>query len=262
MMAIGILGLAAFVALLAVATRANRRRLDTLIRSCAETSMCDDADLLPALRDDVTPVIRIPSAPPLPVYQAERCTPAGTATVETGFVVPALQALGTATAVTLACGVLAWAAGWTWRVPAVAFALGLAGGWFWRLGLADRLLHVVETITRTDIDGDGAIGTPQRAFTVANPAQARAAADRSAREQEQASQRAALLAFVDRCFTSGTSESAQGVDAGARGDYVKMRDALLSLGVACWKNPNRPKSGWLMAVDREQARDIVAKHVL
>jgi len=281
MMIIGILGLVVFTALLIVAVRVNARRLDAIIYQSTQRTAPDVRPFvtyselagdvlegeyrpLPALRDD-PPVIHIPAAGPYhPVYQVERKIARHPANVESGFILPVFQALGTAVALTLAIGVLAWAAGWSWRVPAVVFALGLAGGWFWRLGLADRLLWAIESATRLDLDGDGAQGKPQPAmtFTLTNPAQARADSERAAEGAEQDSQRAALLAFVDRCCTVGTSEGAQGVDAGARGDYVRMRDALLSLGVARWKNPDRPKSGWLLATDQATARQIVAGHVL
>ena len=37
---------------------------------------------------------------------------------------------------------------------------------------------------------------------------------------------------------------------------------LLSLGIARWRNPERPKAGWVMAVSRERARQIIVRHVL
>jgi len=281
-MIIGFLGRAVVTALLIVAVRVNARRLDAIIHQSAQRTAPDvrtfvthselagdilegECRPLPALRAD-PPVIHIPAAGPRPVYQIERQTARHPATVESGFILPVLQALGTAVALTLAVGILAWAAGWSWRIPAVVFALSLAGGWFWRLGLADRLLWAIESATRLDLDGDGMKGSPQPdlTFTLTNPARARADSERAAGVAEQDAQRAALLSFVDRCCTVGTSESAHGITASGpeRDAYVKMRDVLMALGVAIWKSPSRPKSGWLMAVDRDTARQIVARHVL
>ena len=96
-------------------------------------------DLLPRAETSLGPVDyrRIPDAPG---YDQTTQTARHTPTLETSVVIPALTALGTALALTLACGVLAWAFAWSGKVVAVTFALSLALGWFWRLGFADRVL--------------------------------------------------------------------------------------------------------------------------
>lgn len=216
---------------------------------------------LPALREDVQPVIRIPNAP-TPTFTVERQSVQHPQTVENGFVVPALQALGTAICVSLACGLLAWGWGWSWRVPVIMGGLTLAGAWFWRLGWADKLLWSLETLTRHVIDGNGTVGNP--AFAVVNPATARATVAQESKQTAEDAKRQRLLAFVDRCALSGTSESAHGIQASGpdRDNYTACRDTLMSLGLAAWKNPGRPRGGWALATDPVTARSVVEKHVL
>jgi hypothetical protein len=73
-----------------------------------------------------------------------------------------------------------------------------------------------------------------------------------------------LLAFVDRCFMAGCSEAAHGITAGGpdRRAYLERRDALLALGVASWRNAEKPRAGWKMAVSRFKARELIARHVI
>jgi len=207
---------------------------------------------------------RLPAAEAAPSWEVERRTPNRTPTVETDVSVPVLQAFYTALAFGIMAGLLAWAAGWSWRVPVVVLALALAIGWLWRLRLVDGLLWKVESITRTDLTGDNQVGppVPQHAFTVANPAEARSEAAADVRQQQEDQRRAELLAFVDRCLLVGCSESAQGIKASDRADYLRLREVLFQLGIAAWKNPEKPKAGWGLVVSHERARQIIARHVL
>lgn len=184
--------------------------------------------------------------------------------MESDVLVPLSQAAITAVAVAIAAGLVSWAADWSWRVPVVAFALALVLGWLWRLRLVDRLLWQIETWTDHDIDGDGAKGRPTVSYAVANPGQARSVVARENRQEAEDAERAALLAFVDKCFISGCGEHAHGVKASgpARADYVARRDTLLSLGVAAWRFPGNPRGGWTMTCSRQRARQLVEKHVL
>lgn len=221
------------------------------------------AELLPANSD--APIIRIgaPKAEPVEVTRETR-EPRREPKMESDVLVPLAQAAITAGAVGVMVALLAWAAGWNWRVPIIAFALTLAGGWQWRLRLVDSLLWNVETWTGTDLNGDGVKGKPVTSYCVTNPALARGEVAKENRQAAASAERDALLRFVDRCFMQGTAEAAHGVKAGGpdRDEYVKKRDVLLALGVARWRNPERPKAGWVMAVSPARARQIVAKHVL
>jgi hypothetical protein len=213
------------------------------------------------LAPETPATIRIPTAQPEPEpTHSETRTPQRTPSIEADVAVPGLQAVATAIALAVGAGLLSWALAWSWKVPVVVLGLALAGGWLWRLGIADSLLWAVESFTGKDVDGDGVKGRPQMSFTLANPATARQTVAKEARQTADATRRAALLAFVDKCFMVGTSESAQGIAAGNRADYLTCRDALLALGVGRWKNPDKPKAGWELAVSRQRARQLVAKH--
>ena len=221
-------------------------------------------ELLPREETALGPVDyrRLPAAEPVGYVQTTqqaRHAP----TVETGAVVPMLTATFTAIALTLACGVLALAFGWSGKVVAVTFALSLAVGWFWRLGFSDRLLWSVESWTGRDLDHDRNIGRPVTPYAVVNPSVARQTAARAGQATADDERQAALLAFVDRCYLLGCSEAAHGITASGpeRDAYTAARDVLLNLGLAQWKNPSRPKSGWLMTTDPATCKGIVAGHV-
>ncbi len=184
--------------------------------------------------------------------------------VEVDFGLPALQAFGTALAVTLGVAVCALAWDWSGRVVAAVFALSLAAGWFWRLRWVDGLLWSVETLAGRDVNHDGVVGRPARDFALVNPAAARAEADQAVTATEREAERAELLAFVHRCYTVGCSEASHGVKATGpdRAEYVRRRDALLALGIARWRSPGRPRAGWVMAVSYKKALELVGRHVL
>ncbi len=200
----------------------------------------------------------------LPVSEYERRRPRRNTTWESDVSVPFWQAFFTAVAFSVMAGLLAWAFAWSWRVPVVVLALTLAVSWLWRLRLADALLWEVEAITQRDLDHDGRIGKPAQGYTVANPHEARQQAQRSQRASKAEQDRAALVQFIHRCYTAGCSEAAHGVKATGpdREAYVKARDVLLSLGVAAWRNPDRPRGGWRMTVSEAEALALVSEHVL
>jgi len=208
---------------------------------------------LPALRDE----------PDAPSMTWERRTLQREPSVESDFLLPVLQAFGVAASAMIVTAVLAWYFSWHWRVVLLVFGLALAYMLVARLRHMDSLLWATETLTGTDINGDGHTGQPGHVALV-NPALARAAAAHDVDATEQAAQRAELLAFMHRCYVTGTSEGAHGVKASGpdRQSYVRQRDVLLSLGIAQWKSEGRPKAGWKMAVSYQRAQELVAKHVL
>lgn len=214
------------------------------------------------------PVIRLelPTAEddPAPAMTWEKRTLQRQPGLESDVRVPLAQAVLTALAAGILAACAAWAFGWPARTVALVFGVSLAAAWLWRLRLADSLLWATETITGRDVNRDGAIGRPAQSFTLANPAQARQDAAQHVATAEDAAARAELLAFVHRCYTVGTSEGAHGVKASGpdRAAYVRQRDALLALGIAAWRNPERPRAGWKMAVSYQRATELIAKHVL
>jgi hypothetical protein len=180
------------------------------------------------------------------------------------FAVPALQAFATgiAGAVVAGVGVMLW--DWQLRVILIAFGLTFASAWVWRLRLADALLWEVERLTGFDINHDGNLGQPGRAVLV-NPATARAEVMRETADTTAEAERQELARFLHRCFTTGTSEAAHGITRGSgsqRADYIRRRDVLLSLGIAQWRNENRPSAGWRIAVSHHRAVELLARHIL
>ncbi len=218
------------------------------------------------------PLIRINAQNTLPVadngpaWEFEKRTPHRTPSMEADFFVPALQAGMTAFAAGMGAGLMAWALAWSWRVPVAVCGAVFVCSWLWRLRIVDGLLWTVESIIRRDVDGDGQVGAPapQHAYTLANPAEARSTVAQTARQQAESTRRAELLAFVHTCATHGTSERAHGVKATGpdREKYLAHRDALLALGVAQWRNADRPKAGWLLATDEEHATAVISRHVV
>lgn len=183
--------------------------------------------------------------------------------MESDVRVPIAQAAMTALTVGILAACCAWALEWPARTVALVFGVTLALSWLWRLRLADSLLWATETLTG---HMNPAAATPRtgHAFTLANPAEARTEAQRDTRTAENEAAKTELLAFVHRCYTVGTPEMAHGVKAGGpdRTAYLRQRDVLMSLGIAAWKNPERPKAGWKMAVSYARAQELIAKHVL
>jgi hypothetical protein len=200
----------------------------------------------------------------VPSYEVQNRQPRGAQTIEGGFLVPLATAAGTAICSTLAIGALAWVFGWPVKMVGLAFGLSLVGAWLWRIGVADRLLWGIETWTKTDLDGDGRTGRPAPAFAVVNPGQARAAVGQTVRSSATDERRAGLLAFLDRCYLSGTSEASHGVKASGpdREQYVTYRDALMALGLAAWRRAGSPRAGWELTADPATAKAICEQHVM
>lgn len=183
--------------------------------------------------------------------------------IEADFLLPVLQAFGVAASILILSALAALAFDLSWHVPAVAFGLALAYMLIARLRHMDSLLWATETLTGYDLNGDKQIGKPSTVALV-NPAEARRSASQAAATTASEAAHAELLAFVHRCYTVGTAETAHGVKAGGpdRTVYLRQRDALMALGIAAWKHDGRPKAGWKMAVSYARAQELIAKHVL
>ena len=189
-------------------------------------------------------------------------TPVGAARVETHVTVPVAQAAITAGAALILAAVAAWTFGWHIRAVLGAFALVLLAAWLWRLDKADRLLWQVETFTGWDINNDGVRGKPKGTVLV-NAATARATADHLAQSSALSDEQQALVAFLRRCYSRGTTERAHGVTATGpgRAAYVKHRDTLLGLGIAGWKHEHH-RDGWELRVAYDEAVKLLAGHTL
>lgn len=231
-----------------------------------------EAEVLPP-EDDRPAIIRIdgyrlPPAGPTPAYTIERRDPIHQPNFETGVLVPVAQAVAFALAAAIFSGMLALVLVWSAKVMAVTFGFTLLGAIIWRFRLADSILYRVETFTGLDVNRDGYTGAPaavpMNTYTVANPHDARRKAREVRQSDTSAKKRAELTEFVRRCYLAGTSESAHGVKATGpdRERYTAMRDTLFALGLAEWKNPERPRAGWRMTVPQSEALRILAEHTL
>jgi len=93
--------------------------------------------------------------------EAVRQSPARPATVESDFLVIALQAIGCGVAACLLSIGASFAFDWPWWVPVVTLGGTMSLAWFVLLTDQRKLLRVVERIVGRDIDGDGAVGEPE-----------------------------------------------------------------------------------------------------
>lgn len=171
--------------------------------------------------------------------------------------VPLYQALITSMFLTLLVTTLALSFNWPYQVPLLTLGFSLFIAWLWRLGLWDRLLFVAEVITSQDLNGDNQIGH----LTVVQGAKARATSAKNAQQSQQDTRLKDLETFVRKCYSVGTSESAQGVKPSDRSAYLEMRDALFRLGLAGWKTSN-PRSGWKLLVSEDAAYATIQNHVV
>lgn len=108
------------------------------------------------------PALPVQSEPRIDFTEAVRQSPARAATVESDFSVIALQAIGCGVAACLLSIGATFAFDWPWWVPIVTLGGTMSLAWFVLLMDQRKLLRVVERIIGRDIDGDGAIGTPER----------------------------------------------------------------------------------------------------
>lgn len=235
-----------------------------------------DGELLPALRDELQPPVNpaeaviYVNARPAAVeddaagFVVERRTPTRTPSLEADVKVPLAQTAISALVAFVVMGLLAWVAGWSWRVPVVAAALVMGYVWLSRLRLVDALLWRIETASGRDVNRDGRIGKPVSGPVLVNPSAARerVAKLHTARASEE--RRHDLLVFAGRCHSVGCSESAHGVRASGpdRRRFCERRDALMALGLARWKVAGRPNAGWELTTDAETTARTIHEHVL
>lgn len=184
--------------------------------------------------------------------------PAGQPT-ESSVDLPLQQSLITALFITLFVGTIVYSFRLPVEIPLVTLGISLLVTWLWRLKLFDGLLFAVEKTLQTDITGDGQIGKPS-SLVVVNGAKARATTASQVKAHASEDKLQELETFVERCYTVGTSESAQGIKPNNRAAYLAHKDVLFRLGLAENKTSN-PKAGWKMTTDRSTALQTIAEHV-
>lgn len=260
---IGVVVILAFFGLLSRLESGRRRRMIADVTRSSTMRRFDlSGDLLPPEQTSLGPVDyrRVPD--PVGYVQTTQ-TARHAPTVETLFILPALTAMGTAVALTIAAGGLALLFGWPARTLLIVFAVSVGGAWFWRLGWSQKAVWSVESWTGKDLDGDRSIGRPALGFAVVNPGRARGVVAREAAQNATEARTESLQRFVDVCYLSGCSETSHGITASGpdRDNYVTCRDTLMALGLAAWKHPDRPKGGWQMTTDPVTCKGIVGNHV-
>jgi hypothetical protein len=267
--------LLAFGAFLVYLTRQNERIMARTLGQYSAPTAQPEAPRLPNLpavfyQDDAPR--RYPQQAAPVSYAAPEIvtqTPTGTArSLQSDVAVPMAQAgfsgvvgailAGGVAANLHAENVLSWAL--------AGFALGLAGVWALNLWQSHRLLWKVEKIVGRSLDGDPFVGEPPDSGHVllVNPDKARAQVAQAQAETARRVKTSDLLTFWTRCHTQGTAQRAHGIDAGsgvAFDRYNEMRDTLLRLGLAEWRNPASPKAGWRVVGDMAEGGALLAKHV-
>lgn len=176
-------------------------------------------------------------------------------------IVPMMQSIITAIVVTLLIGVLAVIAGRTdvLRVLAVSFVVTLCVSWLWRLGIVTGLLQTVERIVQ-DLDDDDEPAEDPAHLMAVQPDQARQTVATETRQRVYDERLAWLVGFVNRCYTLGTSESAQGIKPGDRAKYLEARDLLFRLGLADWRDEQNKRLGWIMKTNQAMTVKTLREH--
>ena len=193
----------------------------------------------------------------------ETMTPARAPDVRSDFTTPALQSLFSALVAGLVAAVVAWRTGGdvlTWLI--VGGVAGLTVCWLAALGLARSLVWKIERVMGSDIDGDGQQGKPDDGHLLAvQPETARQNVAGEVRQRAADDRLTWLIGFVTRCYTLGTSESAQGIKPGERAKYCEARDLLLRLGLADWRHADNHRLGWDMTTSQASAIKTIREHV-
>lgn len=194
----------------------------------------------------------------------ETMTPARAPDLRSDVGVPIGQSLFSAFVAALVAAVIAWRLGGDIIMWAIVGAVGgLAVSWLAALGLARQLVWRIERFIGEDLDGDGNEGKPDDAGHLM-AVQADAARQSVATETRQRTADARLLwliSFVARCYTVGTSESAQGIKPGERAKYLEARDLLFRLGLAEWRDEQNKRLGWAMTTNQAMTVKTLREHV-
>ena len=177
----------------------------------------------------------------------EKSTPAREPTVAGDVRVPLAQAAITAGAITLPVALLtASQSGSPW-LPISALGLSFTGAWLWLLADHRSLLRTVERITQRDIDGDGRV------------------ADQPVEVERRVAFNAVELSATGRYLRSRRIDIPRGDERAIsttariynRDEFNALRDALIKLGYAAWRDPDDHKlSAYLLPPGRALFRAL------
>lgn len=210
------------------------------------------------------------SEPPRTSYEAVQTTPARAPDIVPDAIVPAVQTVFAMLFMGCASGLLAVALAWDWAVPVAITGAATALAWLFSVRQASRSLMTTNSV---QVNGAGKglklPGAPVKFDSTAGVslhdargAREIAVAERAKHERE--ARQAKLCGFIQRCVLHGTSRQAHGVTPGtvAYRDYCEMRDTLMQLGIAAWRNPHSANKGWTVTLSEAAACEIVRRHVL
>ena len=192
----------------------------------------------------------------------ETMTPARSPDLRADVGVPIGQSLFSAFVAALVAAVIAWRLGGDIIMWAIVGAVGgLAVSWLAALGLARQLVWRIERFMGDDADEEDSADVDPAHLMAVQPDQARQSVAIETRQRSADDRLLWLISFVARCYTVGTSESAQGIKPGDRARYLEARDLLFRLGLAEWRSETNKRLGWDMTTNQAHCVKTLREHV-
>lgn len=140
--------------------------------------------------------------------------------------------------ITLAGSALVYAAGWPWLVAPAGGLVVAMWRYFGGLGLAESLLEMVETITQTDLNRDGAVGQTKHVVRV------------EVKDKDRwqfatlPGQPAALVSLAQKVSAGQSFTERTAADAGLTQDeFSDLRDVFVDRQWAVWNHDTRRQQG-------------------
>lgn len=193
------------------------------------------------------------TAPAGGYVQASRVTPVRPQNLESDFLTPLMQAIGTGFFTGLVSGLIAWQS----PTFTYVFALGCgvsAAGLHWALAIIWNRgnLQVIESVVRQDLDGDGHIGPPPPPPAVALSVVHTSSDDPSFRRIFNFDLPAGITENNFRDFAGGVTEARRGLAEAtwcgsgkpfSKPKYNDLMDTLSRAGIVRWRNEQAPAQG-------------------
>ena len=206
--------------------------------------------------------IRFGDAAPTTAQVHEKFTPTREPTVPGDVKVPLAQAAITAGAITLPIALLtASQSGSPW-LPISALGLSFTGAWLWLLADHRSLLRTVERITQRDIDGDGRVAdqpveVERRVAFNAVELSATGRYLRSRRIDIPRGDERAVVEMARGVIANKAFTQREWAHIYNRDEFNALRDALIKLGYAAWRDPDDHKlSAYLLPPGRALFRAL------
>ena len=173
-------------------------------------------------------------------YKKDITEPVRDPALSSDFVLPLLQSVVTGVLVG-ALVALSGVGGGGWRVFWLAFLAVALLAWFWTLSVAREALWRLESVLQKDIDGDGAVGVPERPVV---RVEVEAGSHLALIDFHGLTDMAQLQTFARLALEGDLNERAvKGALELARPEWQALRDDLLSRGLLAWNVANSRKHG-------------------